>query len=239
MYPLKNILFLDIETVGCTDDYDSLSERLKAQWARKAAFLKKGDDLTDKEVFEDRAGIFAEFGKIVAIGLGFFSFENEEKPIFRTKALFNHDENIILTEFVETISKFSKNGLSLCAHNGREFDFPYLSRRLLINGLPLPEVLNLMGKKPWEVQHIDTMDMWKFGDWKHYTSLDLLATIFNITSSKSDIDGSEVNQVYYETKDLRRIAEYCLRDVVVTAKLFLKLKSIPLEDFEIIDVTDY
>ncbi|UII22364.1 3'-5' exonuclease [Fulvivirga ligni] len=238
MKQLKNILFLDIETVGSTDDYHSLPERLKTQWSRKASFLKKDSDLSDEELFKEKAGIFAEFGKIVTIGLGFFSFE-DDTPIFRTKAIFNDDENLILEEFVETLNKFSKNNLSLCAHNGREFDFPYLSRRLLINGFQLPEVLNLMGKKPWEIQHIDTMDMWKFGDWKHYTSLDLLATIFNITSSKSDINGSEVNQVYYETHDLKRIAEYCLRDVVVTAKLFLKLKSIPIEEFEIIDATSY
>ncbi len=214
---LKDILFLDIETVSQTYDYDSLDERIKSQWSRKASFLKKDERQTDAELFLERAGIYAEFGKIIVIGLGFFH-EQDNSLQFRTKVLSNHDEAVLLNEFRAVMTKMSPD-LRLCGHNGKEFVFPYLSRRMLINGISLPDVLNLSGKKPWEVKHLDTMDMWKFGDWKHYTSLDLLAAIFDIASSKSDMDGSMVNEAYHQQEGLQKIAEYCLRDVVVTAKL--------------------
>ncbi len=229
---LKDILFLDIETVSQSYDYNALDERIKKQWARKAAFLKKEENQTDESLFLERSGIYAEFGKIIVIGLGFFHQEGDQLQ-FRTKALKNDNELELLEEFRAIITKMTPD-LRLCGHNGREFDFPYLSRRMLINGISLPDALNLSGKKPWEINHLDTMDMWKFGDWKHYTSLDLLAAIFDIDSSKSDMDGSMVNQVYHKDKDLKKIAEYCLRDVVVTAKLYAKLKSIVLDDLEII-----
>ena len=144
----------------------------------------------------------------------------------KTKAYFGDDEAALLCEFKTMIEKMDPVTLKLCAHNGKEFDYPYLCRRLLVNGIPLPPALNIMGKKSWEVQHLDTLDMWKFGDYKHYTSLDLLASIFNISSSKEGIDGSQVNAVYYLEKNLTKIKEYCVRDVVVLAQLFLKLKSI-------------
>lgn len=229
---LKDILFLDIETVSQTYDYSSLDERLKKQWARKASFLKKEESRTDEELFLERSGIYAEFGKIIVIGLGFFH-EQDGALQFRTKTLSSDNEVELLKQFRAIVTIMSAD-LRLCGHNSREFDFPYLSRRMLINGLALPDVLNLSGKKPWEVNHLDTMDMWKFGDWKHYTSLDLLATIFNIDSSKSDMDGSMVNQVYHEEKGLKKIAEYCLRDVEVTARLYAKLKGIELGDLEIV-----
>ncbi|MEQ8244112.1 3'-5' exonuclease [Fulvivirga sp.] len=230
---IKNILFLDIETVGQTTDYQSLDERLKNQWARKASFLKKEEGITDEQLFLDRAGIYAEFGKVVVIGLGYFHAEGEEVQL-RTKALSGDDEKELLLEFKQLLSKMAPD-IRLCAHNGKEFDFPYLSRRMLINGIALPTALNLSGKKPWEVNHLDTMDMWKFGDWKNYTSLDLLAAIFGIESSKTDMDGSMVNTVYHEQKDLNKIAKYCLQDVVVTAKLYTKLQSIELPEIKVIE----
>lgn len=229
---LKDILFLDIETVSQSYDYDSLDERIKKQWARKAAFLKKDENQTDEDLFLERSGIYAEFGKIIVIGLGFFHQKGDQLQ-FRTKALQNDNELGLLEEFRSIITKMTPD-LRLCGHNGREFDFPYLSRRMLINDLSLPDALNLSGKKPWEINHLDTMDMWKFGDWKHYTSLDLLAAIFRIESSKSGMDGSMVNQVYHKDNDLNKIADYCIRDVVVTAKLYAKLKSIALDDLEVI-----
>jgi DNA polymerase elongation subunit (family B) len=116
----------------------------------------------------------------------------------------------------------------LCAHNGKEFDFPYLSRRMLVNSITLPSLLHLSGAKKWEVPHLDTMEMWKFGDYKHYTSLDLLLALFNIPSSKSEMDGSKVNGVYYQEKDLKKIATYCVSDVVAIAQLYLKMKNLPL-----------
>lgn len=229
---LKNILFLDIETVGQSFDYDQLDDRLKTQWARKAAFLKKDTDQSDESLYLDRAGIYAEFGKVVVIGMAFFHEENDTLQL-RTKTLSNDNEEVLLEQFKSILNKMSPD-LKLCAHNGKEFDFPYLSRRMLINGIALPDILNLSGKKPWEVNHLDTMEMWKFGDWKHYTSLDLLAAIFQITSSKTDMDGSMVNSTYHAEKNLNKIAEYCIRDVIVTAQLYAKLKSIDIQGFETI-----
>ena len=220
---LKDILFLDIETVSCVDQYNKLSERLKTQWARKAGFFKREEGQTDEDLFHDRAAIYAEFGKIVVIAVGIFT---EEKGVLglRTKYFAGDDEAKILTEFRNMLEKMGAN-VRLCAHNGKEFDFPYISRRSLVNGLPLPTVLNIAGKKPWEVNHLDTMEMWKFGDYKHYTSLDLLTTIFNIPSSKGSMDGSMVSKVYYGEGDLKKISEYCVGDVVAIAQLYLRMKG--------------
>ncbi|WP_276367934.1 3'-5' exonuclease [Chryseolinea sp. H1M3-3] len=223
---LRDILFLDIETVASTKDYETLDERLKKQWARKALFFKREREQTDEEIYHERAGIYAEFGKIICIAVGKFIETESGELGLRTKAYYGDDEAALLAEFKSMIEKLDPASLKLCAHNGREFDYPYLCRRLLVNGIPLPATLNIMCKKSWEVQHLDTLDMWKFGDYKHYTSLDLLASIFNIPSSKDGIDGSQVNSVYYKEKNLIKIKDYCVRDVVVLARLFLKLKCI-------------
>lgn len=223
---LKDILFLDIETVACTNNFQLLDERLKVQWSRKASFLKREEEQSDEALFHERAGIYAEFGKIVCVSIGkFFDHENGELGL-KTKAFYGHDEAALLLEFKAMVEKLG-TGAKLCAHNGKEFDFPYLCRRMLVNGIALPPVLNLSGKKSWQVDHLDTLELWKFGDYKHYTSLDLLTTIFNIPSSKSDIDGSKVNKVYYEQGDLEKIKNYCTADVSVLAQLFLKMKSFP------------
>jgi len=223
---LRDILFLDIETVASTNDYNTLDERIKTQWAKKALFFKREREQTDEQVFHDRAGIYAEFGKIICVAVGkFIETENGELGL-KTKAYYGDNESTLLCEFKNMIEKMDPVNLKLCAHNGKEFDYPYLCRRMLINGIPLPAALNIMGKKSWEVQHLDTLDMWKFGDYKHYTSLDLLASIFNIPSSKNGIDGSMVNEVYYQGKDLPKIKDYCIQDVVVLAQLYLKLKCI-------------
>ena len=225
---LRDILFIDIETVAGTNDYNSLDERLKTQWARKAAFFKRQQELTDEALFHERAGIYAEFGKVVCISVGkFFDHESGELGL-KTKVYSGHDEKTLLNEFKSMLEKMDSSTLRFCAHNGKEFDYPYLCRRLLIQGIPLPSALNLSGKKPWDVQHLDTLELWKFGDIKHYTSLDLLATIFNIPSSKNNIDGSQVNHVYHKENGLDRISEYCRGDVVVLAQLFLRLKGYPL-----------
>jgi hypothetical protein len=225
---LRNILFLDIETVGCAGNYGDLPERLKTQWARKASFLKRNENITDEELFYQRAGIYAEFGKIVVIAMGKFS-ENENGEIgLKTKYLADDDEKNLLIDFKTILEKLDPAAVSMCAHNGKEFDFPYLCRRMLVQDVALPHILNQSGRKPWEVTHLDTLEMWKFGDYKHYTSLDLLATLFNIPTSKSAMDGSQVNDVYYKEQDLTRIAEYCVRDVVALVQLFLKLKGRPI-----------
>lgn len=222
---LRDVLFLDIETVASTDNFTALDERLKTQWARKASFLKREENTTDEDLFHLRAGIYAEFGKIICIVVGKL-YEKESGEIgLKTKAFFDHDEKRLLTDFKAMLEKMEGSVVRLCAHNGKEFDFPYISRRMLINGMNLPNALNLSGKKPWEMPHIDTLELWKFGDHKHYTSLDLLAAIFNIPSSKTDMDGSQVNGVYYKEKNLEKIKDYCVNDVIVLTQLFLKLKG--------------
>lgn len=226
---LRDILFLDIETVANLYDYNELDERLKIHWARKANYLKRDVQLTDEEIYRERAGIYAEFGRIVCVAVGKFVELESGEIVLRTKAYYGDDEKALLTDFKSMLEKMDPANTRLCAHNGKEFDFPYLCRRMLVNCIPLPSILNLSGKRAWEVQHLDTMELWKFGDYKHFTSLDLLATIFNIPSSKSDIDGSQVNAVYHKEKGLDKIMEYCVRDVVVLAQLFLKMKCISLE----------
>jgi DNA polymerase elongation subunit (family B) len=225
---LRDILFVDIETVASTKEYDSLDERMKTQWARKASFFKRDVKLSDEEMFHERAGIYAEFGKVICIAVGkFFDHESGELGL-KTKVYAGHDEKLLLQEFKNMLEKIDVSTLRLCAHNGKEFDYPYLCRRMLINSIPLPAALNLSGKKSWEVQHLDTLELWKFGDYKNFTSLDLLAAIFNIPSSKNKIDGSQVNHVYHHEDNLEKISEYCRGDVVVLAQLFLKLKGYPI-----------
>lgn len=221
---LKDILFLDIETVGCVEKYDQLTERLKTQWARKASFFKREEGQTDEDLFHEKAGIYAEFGKIVVIAIGKY-YENEKGELcLRTKYFAAHDEKQLLTDFKLAIEKLDPS-TKLCAHNGKEFDFPYMSRRMLINGIALPNLLDLAGRRPWEIPHLDTMELWKFGDYKHYTSLDLLTAIFQIPSSKGSMDGSMVSKVYYSEKELTKIASYCIGDVVAIAQLYLKMKG--------------
>ncbi|HEY8936463.1 MAG TPA: 3'-5' exonuclease [Cyclobacteriaceae bacterium] len=223
---LREVLFLDIETVAITDSYERLDERFKSLWARKASYIRKEESQTDEYLFNQRAGIYAEFGKIVCIGVGKFYQQESGEMVLKTKAYYGHDEKSLLLEFKAMLDKMEGSVVKLCAHNGKEFDFPYLCRRMLINEISLPQVLNLAGKKSWEVPHIDTMEMWKFGDYKSFTSLELLAAIFNIPSSKDSIDGSQVNEVYYKESNLSGIKDYCLRDVVVLSQIFLKMRSI-------------
>lgn len=197
-------------------EYDQLPEKFQKLWDKKAERLKKNEEDTPITLFE-RAGIYSEFGKIICISVGFM--KNRE---FRIKSYYGEDEQILLKEFSELLDKYynSRDHL-LCAHNGKEFDYPYIARRMLINGLPLPSILNIAGKKPWEIAHLDTMELWKFGDYKNYTSLELLAAIFGIETPKDDIDGSMVAEVYYKENDLERIVQYCQRDTLTVAQLLL------------------
>lgn len=224
-FSLKNVLVIDIETVAQSGKYEAMPERMKELWAKKHQTLRIEDN-TPEQSYEERAGIYAEFGKIIVIGIGAF-YEEVKQQHVKVKSIQGHDEKEILIEFASVLEKLGPTG-RLVAHNGKEFDFPYICRRYLINNLPIPYLLNYSGAKPWEVPHLDTMEMWKFGDWKSYTSLDLLAAVFGIESSKGDIDGSQVGKTYYEEKNLQKIADYCKRDVIVTAQLLLKLKNIPL-----------
>lgn len=221
---LTNILFLDVETVPQQPNFKALSDAEKNLWANKARYLIK-----DKETHEsiyNRAGIYAEFGKIICISTGYFSDYSKTKKLFRLKSFYGDDEKKILTDFAILLNKFfNKASHLLCAHNGKEFDFPYLSRRMLINGIKLPKALNISGKKPWEINHLDTMEMWRFGDYKNFTPLNLMAHVFGIPSPKDDIDGSKVWQVYWEEKNLHRIVTYCQKDVLTIAQIVLKMKG--------------
>jgi DNA polymerase elongation subunit (family B) len=220
---LDKVLFLDIETVPMCASYEELPQRFASLWDKKCTFLKKDEDDTPASLF-GRAGIYAEFGKVVCISFGMLMDGN-----FRIKSFYGDEEKILLTDFASLLeSRFSSRDFLLCAHNGKEFDFPYLSRRMLINGIPLPEILDLAGKKPWEVAHLDTLELWKFGDFKSYTSLELLATVFDIPTPKDDIDGSQVGKVYWEDRDLDRIVTYCQKDVLTIAQLFLRYQGKPL-----------
>ena len=221
---LRNILFLDIETTSCVGSYHELNGALKLLWDKKAATLKKSEQETAGDLFFEKAAIYAEFGKIIVIGLGMITFDAHDVPALRVKAFKGHDEKVLLQAFKKMLeTSFQQGGVRLCAHNGKEFDFPYLCRRMLIHGIALPMALDIAGKKPWEVPHLDTMELWKFGDRKSFTSLHLLATLFGISSSKELMEGSEVNHAYYTENNLDKITAYCLQDVVVTAQLFLKL----------------
>lgn len=233
---LKNILVLDIETVPQYAAYDELPDEWKELWKKKMARdIKEG--LTPDGLYQ-RAGIYAEFGKIICICAGYF-FESGTGLQFKVKAFYGDDEKKLLEEFSEALNKgFSTDEHLLCGHNSKEFDFPYIARRCLINGLPIPYLLDNAGKKPWEVQLIDTMDMWKFGDYKSYTSLNLLAAVFGIDSPKDDIDGTQVWCTYWIDKDLERIKNYCMKDVVTDAQLLLKFKGMELLKPENISFTN-
>ncbi len=233
---IRKILFLDVETVPMCKSYQELSEIFKALWEQKVKRISQQEEKSAEELFFEKAGIFAEFGKIVCVSAGFFSSTPENERTFRIKAFSSDDEKLLLTEFKSMLDGyFSRNYNYLCGHNGKEFDFPYLSRRMLINGIDLPEVLNNFGKKPWETRFLDTMELWKFGDFKNYTSLDLLAAVFNIPTPKDDISGKDVAGVYWKDNDLKRIADYCNKDVITTARLFLKFRGEKdLQDEEVV-----
>tara|TARA_Y100000385_G_scaffold111739_1_gene115950 strand:- start:282 stop:1001 length:720 start_codon:yes stop_codon:yes gene_type:complete len=231
----SKILFFDIETVPLTYNFNELDKRGQDLWDKKTKFLQQRDEVSADQIY-DKAGIYAEFGKVVCISLGFVLQKNEENQI-RLKSIAGSDEKKLLIEFIDLLnSYYSSNEFVFCAHNGKEFDIPFLSRRILINGLKLPYLLNIAGKKPWEIKHLDTMELWKFGDFKHYTSLDLLTYIFEIPTPKEDMDGSQVASVFYEDQDLDRIIHYCEKDVVATIQLFRKYQGEPLIDNEFIQI---
>ena len=224
MIDFSKILFLDIETVSQQKSYDDLSERMQKLWDKKTAhLLKPGEETTPAEMYE-RAGIYAEFGKIICISVGFFNGYR-----FRLKSIYGHDEKALLADFVQLLNNhYYSFELQLCAHNGKEFDFPYIARRMIVNGIPIPNILQVAGKKPWETNFIDTMELWKFGDYKAMTSLDLLCAILDIPTPKDDINGSEVGRVYWQENDLKRISTYCQKDVLSVAQLMRRYNNLPL-----------
>lgn len=218
---LENVLFLDIETVPEFETFSDLNETKKELFDLKTKYQRK-EEFTSEE-FYDRAGIWAEFGKIICISVGYFTFKRDVRH-FRVTSFFG-DEEKILKDFSNVLNNhFSQPQHVLCGHNAKEFDFPFIARRMIINSLPIPQKLNLFGKKPWEVSHLDTLELWKFGDYKHYTSLKLLTNVLGIPSPKDDIDGSEVAHVYYVEKNIDRIVTYCEKDVIAVAQILLRLR---------------
>ncbi len=226
LYEIKisDILFLDIETVPLKPAYENLSDTEKELWDKKANKIAKKEDDTAEELYP-RAGIYAEFGKIVCISCGVAASDQR----VRVKSFADDDEKKLLEGFAHMLNKsFAEPSKIMCAHNGKEFDFPYIARRMLVNGIFLPGILQIAGKKPWEIQHLDTMELWKFGDYKNYTSLAVLTHLFNIPTPKDDIDGSDVYRIYWDEKDLNRIVTYCQKDVIATMQLFRRYRNEPL-----------
>ncbi len=221
---IEQIYFLDIETVPKYAAFGEVPEIEKELWSKKIKYLQQQEEKTAEELYT-RAGIYAEFGKIVCISVGIIKMKAGEPHLYQ-KSFFSHSEKELLEDFSQSLQEFEKqkHDIYLCAHNGKEFDYPFIARRMLVNGIKLPKSLDISGKKPWEIMHLDTMEMWKFGDYKHFTSLNLLAYLFGLESPKDDIDGSQVASVYYIENDLDRIERYCRKDVLTLAQVFLKLK---------------
>lgn len=216
---LDKILFLDIETVPQAQSLENLDAKSREFWLNKSKFINK--TASDEDDLYNRAGIYAEFGKIICITTGTITLNGKEKQL-HLKSFYGDDEKALLQSFKEMLDEhFYKSDHRLCAHNGKEFDFPYLCRRMLINRIKLPSILDIAGKKPWEIQHLDTMELWRFGDYKNYTPLALLAHIFGIPSPKDDMDGSQVCKVYWQEKALNKIVHYCQKDVITIVQLFL------------------
>ncbi len=219
----KNTLFIDIETVSGSDHFSSISDRMKDFWVKKAKNLANPANISFEEMYFERAALYAEFGKIIVVGMGFLFVNKQGELSLKVKTIANADEKELLVEFIDFINKtYKSRELTLVAHNGKEFDFPYLCRRMLANRLEIPKSLQLQGKKPWEIIHQDTMEMWKFGDRRSYSSLELLAELMGIEGAKIDLSGDRVNHVFYKEKDLDRIAAYCGDDVIIVAQLYLR-----------------
>lgn len=231
---LNNILFLDIETVPEEANFDTLDPEMQSLYEQKTQYQRKED--FSPEEFYDRAGIWAEFGKIVCISVGYFVNKSDIRN-FRVTSFFG-EEKKILNDFNNLLNNhFNGPQNVLCGHNAKEFDFPFIARRMIINGITIPSKLNLFGKKPWEIPHLDTLELWKFGDYKHYTSLKLMCKVLGIPSPKGDIDGSQVGHVFYVEKDIDRIVTYCEKDTIAVAQIFLRLRHEDLLiDDEIIHV---
>lgn len=233
----EDILFLDIETVPAASSYKMLDQSSQVHWEKKSRQFR--NEVQSAEDVYQRAGIYAEFGKIICISVGLI--KDKEPFSFRLKSFFGDDEKALLSEFSSMLNKFSKNREALlCAHNGKEFDYPYIARRMIINSLIIPDILDNAGRKPWEVKLLDTLDLWKFGDYKSYTSLDLLTTTLKIPSPKDDIDGSMVAGIYHNEHDIRRIAKYCEKDVLAVARVLFRFMNLPeIEEDKTESVTQF
>jgi DNA polymerase elongation subunit (family B) len=226
--PLENFLVIDIETVSSAPAFEMLEPVWQELWEEKVA-RSIPVDCTPADYYPQRAGIMAEFAKVVCISIGYFRKEHGAWQ-FRVKSIFGSDERALLDSFIDTINLLHAVHRNWCftGHNIKEFDIPFLCRRLLINELPVPFYLDFQNMKPWETNLVDTFQYWRFGDYKNYTSLKLLAATLGIPSPKDDIEGSMVGEVYWKDNNLRRIADYCQKDVVTVANIILKFRHQPL-----------
>jgi 3'-5' exonuclease len=246
MSPMQHILFLDVETVSQQPEFEGLDAHGRSLWQQKIGFMARRDDHEWAEEdfaqsYKDKAAIYAEFGKVIVISAGIISQGESDMPNLRIKSFFGHDEKEVLEQFVKVLDKnFNDPNLHvLCGHNIREFDIPYLCRRMTAHHIPLPTLFNITGKKPWEVKYIaDTLELWKYGDHKNYTSLDLLAYTLGIPSPKGSMDGSKVGQAYWQEHQLEQIKQYCERDVVTVAQVYLRLNNLPMLGEEQIVITN-
>ena len=233
---LSDLLFLDIETVGQQPSFSQLESNMKDLWSDKARIISRNAELSSSQIeslYFDKAGIYSEFAKVMCISVGYFVTNKKEILGFRVKSFFGHQEQDLLKSFSKLLkTHFDKpNKQGICGHNIKEFDIPFLCRRMIIHGLKVPKMLDIAGKKPWQVDHlIDTLNLWRFGDYKNYTSLKLLSTVLGIPSPKDDIDGSQVHRTYWVENDLPRIARYCEKDVFTTAQVYLRLENIEIPD---------
>lgn len=232
----ESLFIFDIETVPGCADFNQLPPAVQKLFNDKTGRFRKEEE-DPAEYYFSKAGILAEFGKIIVISCGYF-VKKDDHYVLNIKTYSGHDEKLLLETFTPTLINVSKNEYLLCGHNIKEFDVPWLCRRFLINGLPLPPVLDIYGKKPWEVNHLDTLELWKFGDFKHYTSLNLLAHVLQVPTPKDDIDGSMVGNVYWKEDNLNRIAKYCCKDVIAVAQVIMRLKGLPLLNEEYIVFQD-
>jgi DNA polymerase elongation subunit (family B) len=225
---IENLFLIDIETVSCSENYELLTEEWKSLWAEKI-YKALPDNTTPEEYYPKRAGIMAEFAKVVCISIGYMKKENGSMQL-RVKSFYSEDEKEILNGFIQTVCQLQEKNNKWCftGHNIKEFDIPFLCRRILVNNISIPDCFNFQAMKPWDVPVVDTLHLWRFGDYKHYTSLKLLAATLGVPSPKDDIDGSKVGEVYWNEKDLKRIAIYCQKDVITVANVILRFKGFSL-----------
>ena len=227
-FPLENLFLIDIETVSEKEDFHLLDEEWQELWTGKIG-KSLPPATTAEEYYPMRAAILAEFAKVVCISFGYFNKENNEWQL-RIKSLCSENEIEILEQFVTTLKKLYANNQNwiFTGHNIKEFDVPFLCRRMLINNIPIPAYLDFQSMKPWETPVLDTLHLWRFGDYKHYTSLKLLAAVLGVPSPKDDIDGSQVGNVYWKEKNLERISIYCEKDVATVANVILRFRALPV-----------
>ncbi|MFD1142742.1 ribonuclease H-like domain-containing protein [Larkinella insperata] len=225
---LKNLLFIDIKTVAGAPSYNDLDERIQQQWGQKTSYFQNDENWSAAKWYDTRASYYAEYGKIVCIGIGGLYWDDDNNVFLKVKTLANDDEEALLGEFINIIEKYPSNELILCAHNGKEFDYPYLCRRMLVHGHQLPAALRLSGRKPWDIPHQDVLEMWRFGDSRHFVPLDLLAAVLNLPTQPLELTGDQTSLVYYQKMGLSKVREYARASIVTLVQVYLRLLGAPL-----------